>query len=189
MTVPLVDQAHAIVAAFVKPGDVVVDATMGNGFDTLFLSEQIGETGVAYAFDVQASAINKTHVLLDEEGFPDRVRLIHDTHANMEQYLLTDGITSIRGAMFNLGYLPGSDKMLQTNSESTLVALNSVIKCLQSPGVITILAYTGHTGGREEAEAVKLWAKTLPTDCYEVDITVPTRRKNSPPELIVIKKL
>ena len=189
MTVPLVEQAHSIVASVVRHGDIVVDATMGNGFDTLFLSEQVGASGMVYAFDIQVSAINKTRLLLDGKGVLERVRLIHDDHANMVQYLSSDGATSIRCAMFNLGYLPGSDKGLQTTPESTLNALNAALKHLKSSGVISILAYTGHSGGREEAEAIKLWAKALPTANYQVDINVPARVKNSPPELISIRKL
>lgn len=37
-------------------GDIVVDATMGNGHDTQFLAELVGENGHVYAFDIQESA-------------------------------------------------------------------------------------------------------------------------------------
>ena len=42
-------------------GDVVVDFTMGNGNDTLFLSRTVGEEGRVYAFDVQEAALIKRY--------------------------------------------------------------------------------------------------------------------------------
>ena len=41
----------------VNAGDTVVDATMGNGHDTLFLAEQVGPEGHVCAFDIQAGSV------------------------------------------------------------------------------------------------------------------------------------
>ncbi|RLA20898.1 MAG: SAM-dependent methyltransferase, partial [Gammaproteobacteria bacterium] len=98
-------------------------------------------------------------------------------------------VSTIRCAMFNLGYLPGSDKTFQTDPELTIKALNAVITHLQQPGIISVLAYTGHAGGREEAEAVKAWAATLSQTAYRVTIEIPDVVKNSPPELILIETI
>lgn len=189
MTISLVNQAHNNIANYLSEGDIAVDATMGNGFDTLFLAKQIGEAGKVYSFDLQAAALHTTEQRLSKEKLLHRVCLIQDDHSQLSAYLTKDDVHSIRCAMFNLGYLPGSDKLLQTTPNSTLQALQSAIALLAQPGIISILAYTGHTGGREETESVKSWAKTLPKKQYEVTIQIPSATKNSPPELILIEHL
>jgi predicted methyltransferase len=189
MTIPLVKQAHNKLAQYLQAGDVVVDATMGNGFDTLFLARAIGEHGKVYAFDVQSKAINSTKTRLNEAGVSERVRLIHDNHADLSDYLQSDNIESIRCAMFNLGYLPGSDKISTTKSESTIKALNAAIGLLNYPGVISVLAYTDHPGGREEAERVKDWVMSLPTSQFKIKIKIPESPNKSPPEWMVIERL
>jgi len=189
MTISLVDQAHNNIANYLLEGDIAVDATMGNGFDTLFLAKQIGEAGKVYSFDLQASALHTTEQRLSKEQLLHRVFLIQDDHSQLSAYLTKDGVHSIRCAMFNLGYLPGSDKSIQTGALSTIKALNSVITVLETPGIISILAYTGHDGGREETEAIKAWAHDLSKTDYRVTIQIPKLTKNSPPELILIEAI
>lgn len=189
MAVPLFKQAHDNIARYLSAGDRVVDATMGNGFDTLFLAERIGKSGKVYAFDLQAAALVTTEGRLKEKGLLNRVRLIRDSHDCLSTYLEDERVSTIRCAMFNLGYLPGSDKTFQTDPELTIKALNAVITHLQQPGIISVLAYTGHAGGREEAEAVKAWAATLSQTAYRVTIEIPDVVKNSPPELILIETI
>jgi hypothetical protein len=58
---------------------------------------------------------------------------------------------------FNLGYLPGGNQMTTTRSDSTLTALRQSLELLRPGGVLSILAYRGHPGGREEALAVAHW--------------------------------
>ena len=53
----------------IKSGDTVADFTMGNGYDTLFLSQTVGETGKVFAFDIQPSALASTEKRL-EDIFP-----------------------------------------------------------------------------------------------------------------------
>ena len=52
-------QKHFILA-HLKPGDRAVDFTMGNGYDTVFLSQTVGETGEVFAFDIQPAALRHT---------------------------------------------------------------------------------------------------------------------------------
>ncbi len=187
MAVPLVKQAHNKVASYLIEGDRVVDATMGNGFDTLFLAGGVGERGKVYSFDLQVAALTKTKERLKEAHLLDRVRLIQDSHDRLSAYLAEDGVRSIRCAMFNLGYLPGGDKTVKTGSESTIKALDSVVAQIEERGIISILAYTGHAGGREEADAVRKWALELPRTAFRVTIEIPEAAKNSPPELILVE--
>ena len=44
----------------VAPGDLCIDATMGNGNDTLLLSTLCGEKGRVLAFDIQEQALKST---------------------------------------------------------------------------------------------------------------------------------
>ena len=187
MTTSLVKQAHSCVASYLSEGDIAVDATMGNGYDTLFLANRVGEQGKVYSFDLQGSALQATEKRLNEKGLSHRVRLIEDNHSYLAAYLAEDSINSIHCAMFNLGYLPRSDKTIQTEPLSTIKALNAVIELLEKPGVISILAYTGHNGGKQEAQAVKAWAKTLVKADYRVTVQIPNLGKSSPPELILIE--
>ena len=189
MTIPLVTQAHNKIADYLSEGDIAIDATMGNGFDTLFLAHRVGESGKVYAFDLQSSPLLTTEKRLNDERLIQRVRLIQDNHNRLSTYLTEDSVSSIRCAMFNLGYLPGSDKTIQTEPLSTIKALSSIITVLETPGIISVLAYTGHDGGRQEAEAIKAWAVTLPKALYRVTIQIPKLTKNSPPELVLIETI
>lgn len=187
MTVPLVKQAQKKISGYLSAGDNAIDATMGNGFDTLFLANCVGKDGQVYAFDLQKEAVAVTENLLTAEGVSDRVQLIEEDHARMALCIVPNTSKKISCVMFNLGYLPGSDKSIQTVSDSTILALDAAIELLARPGIISILAYTGHAGGREEAEAVKSWVKGLSKADYRVTIEIPKATKNSPPELILIE--
>ncbi len=46
-----------------------IDATCGNGFDTLFLCRTAGENGHVKAFDIQEQAIERTRKLRTYHGF------------------------------------------------------------------------------------------------------------------------
>jgi len=186
MSLPLVELAKNKVVSYLQEGGVAVDATMGNGFDTAFMSNALAKNGRVYAFDIQQKALKATEVRLKEANLSN-YQLILDSHENMAHHLEVDNVTTICCAMFNLGYLPGSDKSRQTSSKATLKALASCLSMLQAPGVISIIAYTGHTGGAEETALVKKWANSLSKEQYRVSIEIPTTLRNSPPELILIE--
>ncbi len=187
MTVPLVKQAQKKISGYLSAGDNAIDATMGNGLDTLFLANCVGTNGQVYAFDLQKRAVAVTERLLTKEDVRDRVQLIEGSHDKMAHCIAPERSNKIRCVMFNLGYLPGSDKSIRTVSDSTILALNAAIELLARPGIISVLAYTGHAGGREEAEAVKSWAQGLSKADYRITIEIPEATKNSPPELILIE--
>ena len=189
MAVPLVEQAHQKISLYLHDADCAIDATMGNGYDTVFLAERVGQHGKVYAFDLQAAALKATHTRLNSKGLNKQVKLIHDNHKHLVNYLSDDKIKSVRCVVFNLGYLPGSDKTILTTPQSTITALDTALSVLQKPGVISILAYTAHTGGRQEAEAVKTWAMALDKKLYRISIEIPPLVKQSPPELILIESI
>ncbi|MGB1130631.1 MAG: class I SAM-dependent methyltransferase [Haloferula sp.] len=147
--------AHRVVKEAVKPGEMVVDATAGNGHDTLFLAEWVGPTGKVVAFDIQQAAIESTRRRLDKAGVVDRVDLHGESHTHMAQRVERGGVAAV---MFNLGYLPGADHALITQTEETLLALETAVALLRSGGVVTVVCYPGHEGGDREAAAVVEWA-------------------------------
>lgn len=150
-------EAQRIIGERIAQGDFVIDATAGNGHDTVFLAEQVGEHGIVYAIDIQASAIEQVRHRLSERLLLDRVRLSVSDHRHVEQLVAPEHQGRIACAVFNLGYLPFGDKAITTAQASTLAALDGVSSLLRSNGLMTILAYVGHPGGREEAQAVKDW--------------------------------
>jgi predicted methyltransferase len=187
----LTQLAHEKLSLIIQPGDVVVDATIGNGYDTCFLAERVGADGMVIGFDIQARAITATTARLKEHALFSRVRLQHTSHADLA-LLLQPHIAQRRcsAIVFNLGYLPGSDKSITTQITSTLQALQAGFQILATSGCISALLYSGHPGGTAEAEAVKSWSQTLPTNDAHIEHIAPTNIQTStPPELLFIQKI
>lgn len=160
--------AHAAVAEVLGEGMRAIDATVGNGLDTLFLARLAGVAGHVHGFDRQAAALASAAERLRAAGITDRVTLIHAGHETMAEQLPTMLRGGVRAIMFNLGYLPGSDKHCITHSASTLLALEQSLALLAPGGVLTVLAYRGHAGGLEEARAVAHWLQGLDDSRYDV---------------------
>lgn len=157
----LTQMAHDQVRAIVRAGDVVIDATAGNGHDTLFLMQLVGPTGVAYSFDIQQVAIDRTCRRVDDfysisDNHKQRPELIAlcQNHSRISEFIGEAHKGKIACVMFNLGYLPSGDKSIVTSSADTLRSIADAKKMLSPTGCLCILAYTGHPGGQEEADAV-----------------------------------
>ncbi|WP_339251091.1 class I SAM-dependent methyltransferase [Sporosarcina sp. FSL W8-0480] len=173
-----------LISDTVLPGETVVDATAGNGNDTLFLAEQVGAEGKVFAFDIQEAALVATAERLGD--LTERVTLILDSHANVDQYVNEP----IGGAMFNLGYLPyADDKTIVTKPDSTITAIHKLLGMLKKGGIITISVYDGHDGGKEERDALLEYVKTL----HQADVHVIRyellNQRNNPPFLVAIEKV
>ena len=96
----------AFIRQQVQEGDFCIDATMGNGNDTLLLSQLCGESGKVLAFDIQEQALTATQKRLNAGHVPENYRLLLESHANMAEYATPDSVSCI---VFNFGYLPGVD--------------------------------------------------------------------------------
>lgn len=177
--------AHELLKKAVKKGDLVVDATCGNGNDTLLLSEFVESHGRVYAFDIQQQAIETTKQLLAEHERKN-VILIQDSHANIDQYIKED--EEISAAVFNLGYLPRSDKKIITKPDSTLQALEKLLQRLKKNGLIVLVVYAGHPGGLEEKNAVLNFVTTLDQKQYSAVKYQFINLVNNPPFVIAIEK-
>ena len=175
----LTEIAHRAVArafearALPKGGDGVpafpfaVGATAGNGYDAVFLARQVGEGG-----------------LMAAEGLLGRVRLVRSGHEHMERELarlfpaleLRGKVTAI---MFNLGFLPGSDKAVTTAAPTTVAALDAASRLLACGGVLSAHVYTGHRGGMEEDRAVLAWSAALsPEEWRVLSLSQPNKARN-----------
>ncbi len=150
-------EAHRIASDYLTQGAIVIDATAGNGHDTLFLSEGVGSTGLVYAIDIQQQAIETVRNKLSTAGLLARVRLVLGDHAALATYIDPNHIGSVRVAIFNLGYLPLGDKSKVTQPTTTIAGLDGAARMLGPGGLLSILAYRGHVGGDEEADAVRTW--------------------------------
>lgn len=140
-----------LIADLVRPGDAVIDATAGNGHDTLYLAQCVGPQGRVYAFDVQEAALRSTRSRLAENGVDDgRVHLILDSHENLGQYV----DEPIRLALFNLGWLPSGDHALTTRVPSTLTAVRAAMERLAPGGMVSVCVYPGHEEGERERQAL-----------------------------------
>ena len=145
--------AHSIIRRVLKPGDTAIDATAGNGHDTLFLAQLVGETGIVIAIDRQQKAIASTEHRLSQEGVFHMTPHLGD-HRTVLNRLAAEDVRA-KAIMFNLGYLPGGDKTITTAAESTTAAVRAAQRLLSPGGVMTVIAYRGHIGGKEEATAIE----------------------------------
>lgn len=179
--------AHQLIEEIVQPGDTVIDATCGNGHDTLFLSNLITASGQVYACDVQAQAIETTKQLLTSHE-KKNITYIEDSHANLDKYLPTATLEKTAAAIFNLGYLPKSDKQVITDPDSTITAVEKLFPYLKKGGRIVIVVYHGHEGGELEKERVLRFVQNLDQSIYEVLQYQFINQRNTPPFVIAIEK-
>lgn len=149
--------SHLTLRRFVRPGDTVIDATCGNGNDTLLLAELVGPEGKVWAFDIQDEAITQTARKLADAGMSERVALIGASHENMREHV-NGRVTAV---LFNLGYLPGSDRTVITHPATTGAALEQSLEFLEPGGIVAVTVYPGHNGGRDERRTVDGWATQL----------------------------
>ncbi|MFD2160036.1 class I SAM-dependent methyltransferase [Rubritalea tangerina] len=177
-----IEMAQEAVRRVVKAGECVVDATIGNGHDTLFLCELVGECGKVIGFDVQATAVASTRQRV--EGVAAEVCLHACGHEEMAAHV--EG--PVAAVMFNLGYLPRADKAVITTAETTLPALQQALELLRSKGVISVMCYPGHEGGGAEAEAVVAWAGALDRSEVRVLRYEMVNAPNHPAFLLLLEK-
>ena len=177
--------AHFI-TEHVKEGDLCIDATMGNGNDTLLLSHLCGEKGHVLAFDIQEQALTNTKNRLIKEQAAHNYELFLDSHINMGKYAEPMSVSCI---VFNFGYLPGGDHSLATKASSSIQALNISLELLKKNGILMLCIYSGGDSGFEERDALLKWLKELDSRRYLVIKTEYYNRPNHPPIPVLVVKL
>jgi SAM-dependent methyltransferase len=154
--------SHLFIRRFTREGDRVVDATCGNGNDTLLLAELVGCGGRVWAFDIQAQAINQTSARLSEAGLNDRVEIVPGGHETMTAHV--SGPVDL--IVFNLGYLPGGRRDLITRPETTRPALIQSLGIIKPGGILLVTVYPGHDGAADEQQVLEAWAAGLDPRAY-----------------------
>ena len=167
----------------VRAGDTVVDATMGNGKDTLFLCDLVGSDGHVYAFDVQAEAVARTRERVREAGFEARTTLLLAGHETMAQHVPGP----VQAVMFNLGWLPGAAHGVTTRTDTTLAAVRAAAELIAPGGVVTVCVYPGHAEGARELDALKTFAASLDVRRYNVLMHSFINASLQTPQLILIQ--
>lgn len=180
----LVTEAHKTIQDTLSADSITLDATMGNGHDTLFLARYSAKV---YAFDIQQVALDSTYQQIEKHHFTDKVVLIHDSHEHMCLHIQADEQVDV--IMFNLGYLPRGNVAIITKTIMTLNALNQALKILSSSGIISILCYPGHPGGQEEMNAVTDWYEQLDSDQFAITIIHSMQETEQSPRLLIIQAL
>lgn len=187
MLTGIINYSHHLLQKALQKGDTVIDATCGNGHDTLFLSQTVGEEGHVFAFDIQKQAIENSQLLIENNGY-DNVTFIHDSHAHIEQYMFENLKGQIGGAIFNLGYLPKGDKSIITKGESTIQALDTILTYLKKEGIVVLVVYPGHEGGEDERDMVLKYTINLDQKAFTVLRYGFINQKNNPPFILAIEK-
>ena len=170
----------------VKEGDICIDATAGNGNDTLVLCNLVGEAGKVIAFDIQEEAIANTKKRLETNGVAERAELHLESHVNMKNYADENSVSCI---VFNFGYLPGGDHNLATRKESSIEAIHEGLRLLKKGGLISLCIYSGGDSGFEERDAILEELKQLDGKKYLVILSQYYNRPNNPPIPAMIIKM
>ena len=197
--------AHAALAramtALAEAGPLLLlDATCGNGHDSLFLLSQAPPQARLLCLDVQQTALVATRSRLEAAGLAVRADFLLRGHQelgailppHLERLAEASG-NSVKArlgcACFNLGWLPGGDKTLVTRTADSLRALESVLKMLAPQGCISLHCYTGHPGGQEEADALRARVASLPPRQWRVLCAADANRSSQGESLLVLERL
>lgn len=182
----ITEWCHHFIAEHVKPGDVCIDATAGNGNDTEFLCRLTGDGGSVLAFDIQQAAVDATSLRLKKNGLSHIGKAILDSHVHMDQYAAPQSVNCI---VFNFGYLPGGDHSLSTKPDTSIAAIEAGLTLLVKGGLMSLCIYSGGDSGFEERDALLSYLRTLDSRRYMVVLSDYYNRPNHPPIPVLILKL
>ncbi len=193
----VIQWGHELLAEVVGAGDLAVDLTAGNGYDTLALLQMVGPTGQVVAFDIQPQALSATADKVKELAVP--VRFHYDQDKPLTQAAGVDLVLlghenfarvvngTPKGIIANLGFLPGGAKEIITRPDSTLAALDQALQALAVGGRLAVVVYPGHPGGAEEAATVSEFLSGLGENSYQV-LQVRVANRSQSPFLLVVEK-
>ncbi|MBA3238939.1 MAG: class I SAM-dependent methyltransferase [Parachlamydiaceae bacterium] len=189
---PHLQLAHTNWQQYLSIGDSAIDATCGNGHDTLELCKLAlsNTNGHIFAFDIQAAALETTALRLRENLSPtifNRVTLLKKCHSDLT--LPFEFEEPIKLIVYNLGYLPGADKAQTTCVQSTLRSLKSATTLLAPGGLISITCYPGHPEGALEEEALLEFAAKLPRETWNCCHHRWINRQRAPSLLLITRSL
>lgn len=176
---------HHFLEDHMREGDLCIDATMGNGNDTVLLSKLAGEKGKVLAFDIQQIALDHTRERLLKESCPKNWELYLESHEHLGEYAEPETVSCIT---FNFGYLPGGDHQKATRKESSIAAIQVGLHLLKKKGLMTLCVYSGGDSGFEEKDEILEFVGKLDSKKYLVIQSEYVNRPNHPPIPILIIK-
>lgn len=173
--------SHQLLKEHLKAGGIAVDATCGNGFDTVFLANLVGPKGTVHAYDIQSIAIERTKRLAAELGLTN-IEYHWESHENI-------ALPKIDGVIFNLGYLPAGDKTITTEPDVVLRTVQKLLNHMdQNPNLlIVVVLYPGHEKGKKESLVLESFLSQLDSG-YLVTKIVPLNQHNAPYILTIERK-
>ncbi|MBR5538155.1 MAG: class I SAM-dependent methyltransferase [Clostridia bacterium] len=177
--------SHRFIKQQLPRGGIAIDATAGNGGDTLMLCETVGADGRVLAMDIQAQAVENTKKLLEDAGWSGIAQVVLDSHANLERYAQPESADCV---VFNFGWLPGGDHNIFTRKESSLEAIEKGLRCLKPGGIMSLCVYYGRNNGYEERDAILEYVRGLDHRQFTVMVVDFANRINDPPIPIFIVK-
>lgn len=178
-----VGYVHSMLGSSLREGDVAIDATVGNGWDTALMADLVGAEGVVYGFDVQPIAIDVTRSRTSR--CPASVRLFLHGHESMSECVDPQHAKKVGAITFNLGYLPGGDKEIATQADTTRRGLNEARNLLSPNGIITVVCYR-HSEGERELEVVRELLQSWPQEKYTIVEVSFVNQRGNPPIVFVV---
>jgi hypothetical protein len=179
--------AHLVWGSYLKPGMHAIDATAGNGHDTLTLAQLVLSEGLGRvdAFDIQETALKSTEFLLKSHFPPSFFAQIHLHLLSHESFPIS--LPRPHLIAYNLGYLPGGDKSITTVGEKSLQSCQNALSFLLPGGLLSITLYPGHPEGAVESALLLSYFAALPKRVAKVFRYSPLNSETSP-ILIIIEK-
>jgi hypothetical protein len=179
-----IDDSHAIWEKILQHKDIAIDATCGNGKDSLRLALLLEKKeGQLFCLDIQEKALNATKELLQKSvpSFYSSIQFILGSHEILPK------VSNIKLIVYNLGYLPGADKSITTKTQSTLKSISQALELVSPGGLICITCYPGHSEGKKEEEELTQFLSSLPPKYWSFTMTRWENRKEAP-SLILLQK-
>ena len=176
---------HKILKMHIKPGDFCIDATSGNGHDSVYLCELCGESGHVLAMDIQPEAVESTKTNLAEHGFSEMSEVFCTSHSEIDKFAKPNTADCI---VFNFGWLPGGSHDVFTRAETSSPAIQKSLDILKPGGLLSLCVYYGRNNGYSERDAILEFVKSLPGAQYNVMKCDFLNRPNDPPFPIFIVK-
>ena len=172
----------------------ILDATLGQGKDTLYLAQLSFDTSISvdqdrklFGVDIQDQSLEATRLLLQNELTASQLQsitLIKSCHSDLDLSTMTP-LTLI---VYNLGYLPCGDKSITTQSATTIKSLQHALDTVSDEGMITITCYPGHEEGKNELAMLRDFLWELPKKKWSVTHLQFAKENSSAPTLWVIQK-
>ncbi|EPP34479.1 rRNA methylase family protein [Chlamydia ibidis] len=180
----VVKLSHAIFRDIVRPGDLVVDATCGNGRDSLVLARILQGVGRLVVYDIQDYALENARKL-----FASTLSMQESSIIQLKK--MSHEFVEEKGAKlfhYNLGYLPSGDKSITTLVASTIASIRRALDFVSDDGAITVVCYPGHEEGEKETREIIAFGETLSPKIWQVNLFRLINRTKAP-QLILFRRV